>query len=75
MKKIVVFWALLLFSLLSFADYTGVITTSSSDLIFNKQDGYDVLTLPNGEYTSIVGSPLLPVQTFTYPSPNPQGGL
>lgn len=66
MKKIVVFWALLLFSLLSFADYTGVITTSSSDLIFNKQDGYDVLTLPNGEYTSIVGSPLLPVKTFTY---------
>ena len=66
MKKCVVFFALLLFSVLSFADYTGVITTNISELTFEKQEGYDVLTLPNKEYTSIVGYPQLPVKTFTY---------
>lgn len=66
MKKCVVFFALLLFSVLSFADYTSVITTNISELTFGKQEGYDVLTLPNREYTSIVGYPQLPVKTFTY---------
>lgn len=49
-----------------FADYVGTITTNSSDLIFAEQNGYDVLTLPNGEYTSIVGTPQLPVKICTY---------
>lgn len=37
-----------------FADYMGTITTNSSDLTFAEQNGYDVLTLPKGEYTSPV---------------------
>ena len=66
MKRFYGLFVSLFFAVYSFADYTGVITTNISELTFGEQEGYDVLTLPNGEYTSIVGYPQLPVKTFTY---------
>ena len=66
MKRFCGLFISLLFTIYSFADYTGVITTNINELTFGEQEGYDVLTLPKGEYTSIVGQPQLPVKTFTY---------
>ena len=66
MKRFYGLFISLLFTIYSFADYTGVITTYINELTFGEQDGYDVLTLSKGEYTSLVGQPQLPVKTFTY---------
>ena len=46
MKRFYGLFISLLFTIYSFADYTGVITTNISELTFGEQDGYDVLTLP-----------------------------
>jgi len=66
MKKIAVLISIVMCQLVSFADYTGVVTTSQSDLSFSTKSGYDVVSLPDGQYTHVIGAPQLPVKTLNF---------
>ncbi|MEA1874813.1 MAG: hypothetical protein U9N51_10370 [Bacteroidota bacterium] len=69
MKKLTITLAILFFTLISFADYTGNIEFSQRDLNFSTLDGYDVVSLNNASYTEIVGAPQLPVVTKRFVIP------
>ncbi len=66
MKKIFFLTILLFAALFSFADYTGTVTTSQSDLSFSTNNGYNVVSLKNGFYTEEIGAPQLPVKILSF---------
>jgi len=66
MKKIILLTSMLLCSLVVFANYTGTVTTSQSELTFSTKNGYNVVSLKGNQYTNTIGHPEMPVKTLSF---------
>ncbi|HXU26702.1 MAG TPA: C25 family peptidase propeptide domain-containing protein [Bacteroidia bacterium] len=53
----------------SYADYTGSVTTATTDLSFTTKSGYNVVSFANGQSTMQVGAPQLPSKTLSFVIP------
>src|SRR6185312_6649597 len=69
MKKIIVLIAILFCGFASYADYTGSVTTATTDLSFTTKSGYNVVSFANGQSTMQVGAPQLPSKTLSFVIP------
>ena len=69
MKKLIVISVLFLYSFISYADYTGSVTTNANELKFSTKNSYNVVTITDGYYTKVVGAPQLPVKILRFVIP------
>jgi len=66
MKKISILIILFFTVSLSWANYTGTVTTNPSELTFSTRNGYNVVSFKGRHYTNTVGSPQIPVKTLSF---------
>jgi hypothetical protein len=57
MKRICLILGVLITHLFCFADHSGTVTTSQSELNFSTRNGYDVVSFTNQIFTEEVGAP------------------